>query len=166
MKARRLNITRLALLFFAPVCAVAQEAVLQSQPIQGEAHKLEVPSSASFRIEAPAEPAPWGLRDKLREAPAFFRDLSLSLNVRSFYFARQEDEDSPGNDHEKISWATGGSAALKSGKLADIFSIGAEIFTSPVFCFYKGNDPLSRLRRQLSRRASFMRKYGKILLLV
>ena len=37
---------------------------------------------------------------------------------------------------------------------------------APIFVFYKGNDPLSRLRRQLSRRASFMRKYGKILLLV
>lgn len=110
--------------------AFAQEANLQSAPIKGDAQELELPSSAAFQPEPKAEAGTWSLKDQLENLPAFFRDTTLKLNLRNFYFSREAATDSPGNDNEKVSWAMGGSAALKTGKLYDVFSVAGEVFTS------------------------------------
>ncbi|RIL12074.1 MAG: hypothetical protein DCC75_01110 [Proteobacteria bacterium] len=108
----------------------AQESALHSTPIEADAHKLSLPSSRAFEVEPDAEPGAFSMRESLRELPAFFRDTTLNINLRNFYFARSDASDAPGNDSEKISWAQGGSAKLKSGKLFDIFSVGGELFFS------------------------------------
>ncbi len=115
--------------FFCSV-AVAQESVLDAESIAGDAESFGIPSSEAFELPPTPEKAPWDWRKELSESTPFIRDTTLKLNLRSFYFARQDGADDSGNDKEKISWALGGSAALKTGKLYDVFSIGSELFTS------------------------------------
>lgn len=110
--------------------AAAQEAVLESEPITADAQNLRLPFSEAFEREPAPEAGTFSLRETLQDLPPLIRDTTLKINLRSFYFARQDGADSPGNDKEKISWAMGGSALLRSGKLYDIFSISAEAFTS------------------------------------
>ncbi len=108
----------------------AQEAALDDKPIAADAENLELPSTEAFEAEEAPEPGPWSLREAMKESDPFFRDLTVKINLRNYYFARQDGADAPGNDLEKISWAQGGSFLLKSGKLLDVFSVGTELFTS------------------------------------
>lgn len=108
----------------------AQESVLDSQPIIADAQDSRLPSSDAFEREPAPEAGTFSLQEVLQDFSPFIKDTTLKINIRNFYFARQDGADSPGNDKEKISWALGGSALLKSGKLYDVFSVWAEAFTS------------------------------------
>jgi hypothetical protein len=73
------------------------------------------------------------LRDALRweeraEHP-FFRDTTLTLKLRTFYYNRDTHKvDAPDAINE--AWALGGSLAYQSGWYKEFLSIGAEVFTS------------------------------------
>lgn len=56
--------------------------------------------------------------------------MHAKVNFRTFYYGQQNATDAFNKDKEKISWALGGSAQLKSGKVLDVFNIGSEFFTS------------------------------------
>jgi hypothetical protein len=109
--------------------AFSQEAALESEPIASSAEELQLPSTRAFQLQPAPEQGPLSLRTAT-EWPAFIRDMTVKANVRSFYFAQQAGADDPGNDNEKISWALGGSLQVNSGKVADIFLIRSELFTS------------------------------------
>jgi hypothetical protein len=110
--------------------AYAQESILQSEPIAPTADELALPSEHIFREPEPIKRPKWTLQEQFKDSPAFFRDMSAKVSLRNFYFARQDAIDDPGNDSEKISWAQGGSALLQSGKVLDVASLKAEMFTS------------------------------------
>jgi len=65
------------------------------------------------------------LKDYLSTLPPFFRDTSLKLRSRTFYFNRQNDD---GTANEAL--ATGGWLQYTSGWLFDIFGIGATYYAS------------------------------------
>ena len=91
-----------------------------------------------------------GLESGLQDAPAFFRDTRLLLQIRSYY---RNNEASP--DVFQEAWAAGGWIAYQSGWLRDTFSIGATgYFSLPVYApddrdgtllLKPGQDPIAVL---------------------
>lgn len=65
------------------------------------------------------------LKDYLSTLPPFFRDTSLKLRSRTFYFNRQNDD---GTANEAL--ATGGWLEYTSGWLFDAFAVGATYYAS------------------------------------
>jgi hypothetical protein len=65
---------------------------------------------------------PW--RDRLAAAP-FFRDTTLDLHPRTYYYVRDKLDGSINQ-----AWAGGGWLAYHSGLLGNIFHIGATLYTS------------------------------------
>jgi hypothetical protein len=113
-----------------------QESVLDSGPSPDSVRELNSPLDVPF---LPLAPIPWAfttLRDSIHETvkpqletlPPFFRDTKLGLNLRMYYFYRENDVEPPESDNE--AFTIGGSLAYQSGWLADIFRIGLEGFGS------------------------------------
>jgi len=113
-----------------PTLSFAQESVLESEPIADSAEALDQPSSKIFDEQETPEKAPWSWRDKLKDADPFLRDSSLKLNFRNFYFDRKSPDNADGSTNQKLSWAQGGSVYYKTGKLAEVFDLTTEVFTS------------------------------------
>jgi hypothetical protein len=91
-----------------------------------------------------------GLSSAMQDAPPFFRDTRLLLQIRSYY---RNNEASPDTFQE--AWAAGGWLAYQSGWLADTFAIGATgYFSLPVYApadrdgtllLQPGQDPIAVL---------------------
>ncbi len=120
----KLLLLTVSLIIFVTETATAQEAAVLSKPAKAEADKAPLPSDESFEHLQNKE---FNRAEELKE---FFTNSSLTFAPRTFYFARADAADAPNNDKERISWAAGGAAKLKTGKYRDVFSINAELYTS------------------------------------
>jgi hypothetical protein len=97
---------------------------------------LNSPLDIPFLPLAPISLGFTALRDSIHESlkpqmetlSPFFRDTQLGLNLRLYYFNRDNDLTPPKSDNE--AFAFGGSIAYQSGWLANIFRIGLEGFGS------------------------------------
>ena len=78
------------------------------------------------------------LREGMSKLPPFLRDTDLNVRLRTFYFNRQNDDDTASE-----AWALGGWAQYASGWLLDTFAIGATYYTSQPL--YAPDDPGSLL---------------------
>jgi hypothetical protein len=65
------------------------------------------------------------LREGMSKLPPFLRDTDLNVRLRTFYFNRQND-----NDTVNEAWAFGGWVQYASGWLLDTFALGATYYTS------------------------------------
>ena len=65
------------------------------------------------------------LTEQRRRLPAFFGDTQLQLHFRSFYFNREND-----NDTANEAWTLGGWVRYQSGWLLDTFAMGAAYYVS------------------------------------
>lgn len=65
------------------------------------------------------------LQEGLSGLPPFIRDTDLHVRFRTFYFNRQNDDDTSSED-----WAAGGWIQYASGWLLDTFAMGATYYTS------------------------------------
>ena len=65
------------------------------------------------------------LTEQRRRLPAFFADTQFQLHFRSFYFNRENDDDTASE-----AWTLGGWVRYESGWLLDTFAIGAAYYTS------------------------------------
>jgi hypothetical protein len=103
----------------------AQEVISVEEPAPASAEKVTTPMERSFS-EKPAEPVLFpGLKEKLKDTPAFFRDTKLNLNLRTYYFYRDKFDDS-----KSEAWALGGGLSYQSGLFLDRFGGGAALYTS------------------------------------
>ena len=113
-----------------------QESVLDRGPAPESVRELNSPLDIPF---LPLAPFPWAfttLRDSIRESlkpqmetlPPFFRDTQVGLNLRMYYFDRDNHVTPPKSDNEALT--IGASLAYQSGWLAHIFRLGVEGFGS------------------------------------
>jgi hypothetical protein len=107
----------------------AQEAISEEGPPPASVEQSV--SSIERSYERPArlllEHArffPW-LKEQLKDAPPFFRDMRLDINLRTFYLNNGNL-----NGTRNEAWAGGGSLAYQSGWLLDRLSVGAVLYTS------------------------------------
>lgn len=110
------------ILYLIPIISFAQESVLQSHPIGGDATELKIPSSQILEAESSV---PLRIESDIKD---FIFDSTLSLQPRTMYFNRDSHLFGEDNNDERASWAAGGIIAFKSGKIEDIFDIRAELF--------------------------------------
>ena len=66
------------------------------------------------------------VRDTLKDADPFFRDTSLKIHLRTYYFGYETT--TPGKSQE--AWAAGGWLEYKSGWWMDTFQLGGTLFGS------------------------------------
>lgn len=110
----------------------AEPGYIQAEnPAPESAADIENPLDASF--EEVLDPIGFfsGLKEYLKDQPAFFRDTKLDMNVRTYDFRRDNDGfiDDDGSNNNKA-WALGGSINYESGMLLDRVNVGGSYFTS------------------------------------
>ena len=113
-----------------------QESVLDRGPTPESVLELNSPLDIPFLPLAPFPLAFTALRDSIHESlkpqletlPPFFRDTQVGLNLRMYYFNRENHVSPPKSDNEALT--LGGSLAYQSGWLANIFRLGVEGFGS------------------------------------
>jgi hypothetical protein len=143
----RLFITTLLLVLLSLIGStprvLAQEVISQEEPPPSSVDEIVTPIERSFieRIERPGF-FPW-LKEQLKDAPAFFRDTKLDLNLRSYYFRRDKFDDSVSS-----AWALGGALAYKSGWLLDRLQLGTTFYWSENLYGPKDKDGTLLLKPQ------------------
>jgi hypothetical protein len=126
--------------------ALAPSMVFAQSPPKESAAPAAVPKLPETEIVrtpdvAPPPPPQTGIletayppvREEMAKLPPFLRDTDLNLHLRTFYFNRQND-----NDTASEAWAFGGWVQYASGWLADTFAIGATYYMS--FPLYAPDD--------------------------
>jgi hypothetical protein len=115
----------LAVLFWGNAPVLAQEYIRDQEPVPDSVDQVETPMELSFQ-EKPPIPRffPW-LKEKLKDTPPFFRDTKFDINIRTYYFNREQYDNT-----ENEAWALGGSLSYKSGWFLDHFGVGAVLYTS------------------------------------
>jgi hypothetical protein len=143
----RLFITTLTLVLLLLIGATsrvrAQEVISQEEPTPSSVDEVTTPIERSF-LEGISRPGffPW-LKDQLKDTPPFFRDTTLDLNLRSFYFRRDEFDESVSS-----AWALGGALSYKSGWLLDRLQIGSTFYWSENLYGPKDKDGTLLLKPQ------------------
>ena len=92
--------------------------------------------TAIERTFAPPTPPPLTvfpeIREQWKDTPAFLRDSKFDINFRSYY--RDEVTNAPNSVGIKEAWAGGGSVSAETGRLFDVVSLGAVLYTSfPIY---------------------------------
>jgi len=113
-----------------------QESLLDRGPAPDSVHELNSPLDIPFLPLAPFPLAFTALRDSIRASlkpeletlPPFFRDTQVGLNLRMYYFDRENHVSPAKSDNE--AWTLGGSLAYQSGWLENILRVGVEGFGS------------------------------------
>ena len=144
-----------------------QESVLDRGPEPESVGELNSPLDIPF---LPLAPLPWAfttLRDSIRDSlksqletlPPFFRDTQLAVNLRLYYFYRDNDVTPPKSDNE--AFTIGGSIAYQSGWLANVFRIGLEGFGSQELYGPESRDGTLLLQPGQESYAALGRAYGE-----
>jgi hypothetical protein len=72
------------------------------------------------------------IRDQMKDAPAFVRDSTFSINPRTYY--RDNVSNAPSGSSINEAWAGGGSLAFETGRLFDVVSFGTVVYaTFPLY---------------------------------
>jgi len=107
----------------------AQEEISEEGPPPASVEQSVSPIERSFERRPRLVPErqrlfPW-VKEQLKDAPPFFRDTTLDVNLRSYYLNGGSFD---GTRNE--AWAGGGSLSYQSGWLLDRLSVGAFLYTS------------------------------------
>ncbi|MBV8187503.1 MAG: OprD family outer membrane porin [Alphaproteobacteria bacterium] len=101
----------------------------QEQPIPATPEEDLTAIQLTFRREKPpAQTLFPEIRGQLQELPAFLRDSTIALQPRSFY--RDTVTNAPGSIKVQEAWAAGGAVSFATGRLIDVISGGAVLYTS------------------------------------
>jgi hypothetical protein len=122
------GITVLVLLLWGSAPLLAQEYIRNQEPVPESVNQVVSPIELSFKEKREIPRFfPW-LKEQLKDTPAFFRDTMLNLNIRSYYFYR---DNYPGSSPQvNEAWALGGSLSYRSGWFLDHFAMGFVLHTS------------------------------------
>jgi hypothetical protein len=121
----------------AMVVALASLAGSGSALAQASKQEYPIPRNPSEdltaieRIFTPPKPPPLtafpDLRERWGDTPVFLRDSKVSINARSYL---RDAVNAPGSTNIEQAWASGGSISAETGKLLDLVSLGAVLYTS------------------------------------
>lgn len=145
-----------------------QESVLDRGPTPESVLALNSPLDIPFLPFAPFTLAFTSLRDSIRESlkpqmetlPPFFRDTQVGLNLRMYYFNRNNHVAPPRSDNEALT--LGGSLAYQSGWWAHIFRLGVEGFGSQKLYGPESRDGTLLLLPGQESYAALGRAYGEL----
>jgi hypothetical protein len=106
----------------------AQEAISQEVPTSTNVEERVSPMERSF-VEKIPRPGlfPW-LKEQVKDADPFFRDTKFDVNLRTYYFYRDNYPNTTPQTNE--AWAIGGALSYKSGWFLNHFGLGAVYYLS------------------------------------
>ncbi len=107
---------------------MAQEAISQEEPTPTTVDESVSPIERSFLEGIPRPGLFPKLKEELKDADPFFRDTKLDVNLRTFYFYRDNYPNTTPQTNE--AWAIGGAFSYKSGWFLNHFGLGAVLYTS------------------------------------
>ena len=108
--------------------AWAQEYITNQDRVPDSVDQVVSPMDLSFQEKGEIPRFfPW-LKERLKDTPPFLRDTKFGLNIRTYYFFRDNYEGSSPQENE--AWALGGSIYYQSGWFLDHFSVGSVLYTS------------------------------------
>jgi hypothetical protein len=113
--------------------AMAQ-SVKQEDPIPDSVKQSLTAIENSFVITKTPPPLTMfpKMREEMKDTIPFLRDSKVDLNFRSYY--RDNVTNNPGGSGWNEAWAAGGSVAMQTGRLFNLISGGAVLYTSfPVY---------------------------------
>jgi hypothetical protein len=115
----------LAVLSLGSPPVLAQEVISQEEPTPSSVEEDTTPMGRTFQGK-PEIPRffPW-LKEQLKDTPPFFRDTKFNINIRTYFFDREQYDNS-----ENEAWALGGSISYQSGWFLDHFGVGGVLYTS------------------------------------
>jgi hypothetical protein len=100
----------------------------QERPIPSSSKENLVAIERAFGYDKPPKLTLFPqIREQMKDAPAFLRDSVVDVNARTYY--RDVLTNSTTSSWQEA-WAGGGSIAVESGKLFEVFSIGGVVYTS------------------------------------
>ncbi|HSF04800.1 MAG TPA: OprD family outer membrane porin [Methylomirabilota bacterium] len=105
-----------------PAPGVSQQAPILQEDVTVRSPDAAPPPPPQMGLLETGYPA---LREEMSKLDPFFRDTDLNVRLRTFYFNRQND-----NDTANEAWALGGWVQYASGWLLDTFAIGSTYYTS------------------------------------
>ncbi len=151
----------LALTAFALPGAALAQASKQEDPIPANPGQ---DLTAIERIFLTPSPPPLTafpeLRERWKDTPAFLRDSKFDINVRSYY--RDAVANAPTSTSVKEAWASGGSVSAETGRLFDLVTLGAVLYTSfPLYAPAQYGDTGLLLANQQGY-AVFGQLYGQV----
>ena len=121
-------ISCMVMLFWASTPVLAQEAVSQEEPTATSVEEEVLPFERAF-IEKAEMPGLFPrFKERFKDADPFFRDTKLDVNLRTYYFYRDNYPNATPQINE--AWAIGGSLSYRSGWFLNHFGLGAVLYTS------------------------------------
>ena len=107
---------------------LANEAVSQEEPTKTSVEE-SVSSIERSYMEKMAKPGLFPqLKEHLQDMDPFFRDTTLDVNLRTYYYYRDNYPNTTPQINE--AWAIGGALSYKSGWFLNHFGVGALLYTS------------------------------------
>lgn len=115
-------------LFALPGSALGQSSK-QEYPIPANPGQDLTAIERIFALPAPPPLTAFPeIRERWKDTPAFLRDSKFNIEARSYY--RDAVANAPGSASVKEAWAAGGSVSAETGKLFDLVTLGAVLYTS------------------------------------
>jgi hypothetical protein len=153
----------MVLLLWSTTSVLAQEAVSQEEPTTTSVEESVSPIERSF-VEKAARPGffPW-LKEQVKDADPFFRDTKLDVNLRTYYFYRDNYPNSSPQINE--AWAIGGALSYKSGWFLNHFGIGAVGYLSEPLYGPDDRDGTQLLKTGQKGYAVLGQLYGRVKLI-
>ena len=113
-------------LFMLPVARGAQpDYIMEEQTAPATVEGTKQPIGGGFVEEEPVPSYFPGLEQKLEPLSPFWRDTSLTIKPRTYYFDRHREE-----ARDSTAWALGGSLDYLSGWWRERLRVGAVLYTS------------------------------------
>ncbi|MCU0595648.1 MAG: OprD family porin, partial [Desulfobacterota bacterium] len=141
---RAASIGLAALLLWATAPAMAQEGVSQEEPTPTSVEESVSPMERSYK-EKPTHPGLFPqLKEELKDEDPFFRDTKLDVNLRTYYFYRDNYPNS--NPQINEAWAIGGAVSYTSGWFLNHFGVGAVYYLSEPLYAPQDTDGTQLLR--------------------
>jgi len=124
--------------------AWAQEAISQEEPTPASVEESVSPIERSFTAKAAGPRLFPQLKEKLKDADPFFRDTRIDINLRTYFFYRDNYPNSDPQINE--AWAIGGALSYKSGWFLNHFALGAVFYLSEPLYAPEDRDGTQLLR--------------------
>lgn len=148
------------LLVWAWTPVAASEAVSQEEPTRTSVEERVSPMERSFVEKIPRPGLFPQLNEALKDKDPFFRDTKLDVNLRSYYFYRDNYDESVNE-----AWAIGGALSYRSGWFLNHFGIGAVGYLSEPLYGPDDRDGTQLLKTGQKGYAVLGQLYGRVKLL-
>ena len=143
--------------------SLAEEAISQEEPTPTSVEQEVFSINRDFIEKAEMPEIFPRLKEHLKDMDPFFRDTKLDVNLRTYYFYRDNYPNTTPQINE--AWAIGGAVSYKSGWLLNHFQLGAVYYLSEPLYAPEDRDGTQLLRPGQKSISVLGQLYGRVKLI-